>query len=76
MKLSPNSAVLSSWFMRQEYEVVAGVEVAMRIPEGRQVKGMRLLRAKQDMAFREEDGYAVGIIPSLHIAEVVHLMLR
>jgi len=62
--------------MRQEYEVVAGVEVAMRIPEGRQVKGMRLLRAKQDMAFREEDGYAVGIIPSLHIAEVVHLMLR
>jgi len=24
---------------------------------------------------REEDGYAVGTIPTLHIAEVVHLNL-
>ena len=59
--------------MRQDYLPVAGVEVAIRIPEGRQAKGMRLLRAEREISMREEDGYAVGTIPNLHIAEVVHL---
>ena len=61
--------------MRQEYMPVAEVEVGIRIPQGRQVKGMRLIRADRPISFREEDGYAVGTIPTLHIAEVVHLML-
>jgi hypothetical protein len=61
--------------MRQEYEPVKEVEVAIRIPEGRQAKSMRLVRAGREITMREEDGYAVGIIPTLHIAEVVHLTL-
>jgi hypothetical protein len=61
--------------MRQEYMPVREVEVAIRIPAGRQAKGMRLMRAAQAISSREEDGYAVGTIPTLHIAEVVHLML-
>jgi len=61
--------------MRQEYEPVKEVEVAIRIPEGRQAKSMRLIRADREISMREEDGYAVGTIPTLHIAEVVHLNL-
>ena len=61
--------------MRQKYMPVPEVEVAIRIPEGRQVKGMRLIRADREIPFKEEDGYAVGTIPTLHIAEVVHLIL-
>jgi hypothetical protein len=61
--------------MRQEYMPVTGVEVGIRIPEGRKAKGMQLIRADRDISFKEEDGYAVGTIPSLHIAEVVHLVL-
>ena len=61
--------------MRQQYLPLSEVEVAIRIPEGRQAKGMRLIRADRAISFREEDGYAVGTIPTLHIAEVVHLVL-
>jgi hypothetical protein len=61
--------------MRQEYEPVKEVEVTIRIPEGRQAKSMRLIRAGREISIREEDGYAVGTIPTLHIAEVVHLVL-
>jgi hypothetical protein len=61
--------------MRQEYEPAKEVEVAIRIPEGRQAKSMRLIRAGREISMREKDGYAVGIIPTLHIAEVVHLNL-
>lgn len=59
--------------MRQEYNSLQEVEVAIPIPEGRQVKGMRLIRAGQASSFKEEEGYAVGTIPTLHIAEAVHL---
>jgi hypothetical protein len=60
--------------MRQEYIPVPDVEVAIRIPEGRQAKAMMLLRAGSEApSFRVEDGYAVATIPRLHIAEVVHL---
>jgi len=61
--------------MRQEYEPVKEVEAAIRIPEGRQAKRMRLVRTGREISIREEDGYAVGTIPTLHIAEVVHLIL-
>ena len=61
--------------MRQEYMPVSEVEVAIRIPEGRKAKGMRLIRADRAISFREEDGYALGTIPTLHVAEVVHLVL-
>jgi hypothetical protein len=63
--------------MRQEYVPVADVEVAIRIPEGRQAKAMNLLRAGHEAAaFRIQDGYAVATIPQVHIAEVVHLVLE
>jgi hypothetical protein len=61
--------------MRQAYMPVSEAEVAIRIPAGRQAKEMRLIRAGRTISFREEDGYAVGTIPTLHIAEVVYLKL-
>jgi hypothetical protein len=62
--------------MRQEYMPVTDVEIAIRVPEGRQAKAMLLLRAGGEAAaFRVEDGYALATIPHLHIAEVVHLEL-
>lgn len=61
--------------MRQEYIPVSQIEVSIRIPESRQVKGMRLMRADRPIAFHVRDGYAVATIPTLHIAEVVHLEL-
>jgi hypothetical protein len=62
--------------MRQEYVPVTDVEVAIRIPDGRQAKSMMLRRAGVEAAaFRVEDGYALATIPHLHIAEVVHLVL-
>ena len=63
--------------MRQDYVPVHDVEVAIRIPEGKQAKGMTLLRAGVPAAaFRVEDGYAMATIPRLHIGEVVHLALE
>lgn len=61
--------------MRQEYVPVSDVEVSIRVPEGRQAKGVRLMRADRSVSFRLEGGYAVAMLPSLHIAEVVHLEL-
>jgi len=62
--------------MRQEYIPVHDIEVAIRIPEGRQAGTMKLLRTGADAAsFRVENGYALATIPRLHIAEVVHLTL-
>lgn len=61
--------------MRQEYVPVPQVEVSIRIPEGRQAKGMRLMRADHVIPFETQGEYAVATIPTLHIAEVVHLAL-
>jgi hypothetical protein len=62
--------------MRQEYLPVTDIEVAIRVPEGREAKSMQLLRAGAPAAsFRVEDGYALASIPRVHIAEVVHLVL-
>jgi hypothetical protein len=61
--------------MRQEYLPLSQIEVGIRIPVGKQAKAMRLMRAEQPVSFRVEEGYAVAIIPTLHIAEVVHLVL-
>jgi hypothetical protein len=62
--------------MRQEFVPVRDVEVRIRVPEGRQVEAVALIRARQRVPHRLEDGYAVAILPTLHIAEIVHLQLR
>jgi len=62
--------------MRQEYLPVTNVEIAIRVPEGHEVKSVRLMRAGQDVPFRVEAGYVVATIPQVHIAEVVHLGVR
>jgi hypothetical protein len=63
--------------MRQEYVPVHDVEVAIRIPDGREAASMKLLRAGGEAAsFRVENGYALATIQQLHIAEVVHLALK
>jgi hypothetical protein len=61
--------------MRQEFVPVENVEVSLRVPDGRKVKGMHLLRADHPIPHRLEDGYATVTIPALHIAEVLHLEL-
>ena len=61
--------------MRQKYLPVTNVDVAVRIPRGRRVREMRLIRANLPVSFREEEGYALGTIPTLHIAEIVHVAL-
>ena len=61
--------------MRQEYVPIPEVKVSILVPQGRQAKAMRFMRANQSADFRLEDGYAVTVLPSLSIAEVVHLQL-
>jgi hypothetical protein len=61
--------------MRQAYMQVTDVDVAIRIPHGRQPKAMRLVRADRSLSFVEKEAYAVATLPSLHIAEIIHLAL-
>jgi hypothetical protein len=61
--------------MRQEFVAVQDVRIGIRIPQGRRVKGMYLLRSDHPLPYKLDAGYAVATIPSLHIAEVVHLQL-
>ncbi len=61
--------------MRQTYIPVTDVEVGIRVPQNRSVKELRLMRANRTIAFKEENGYILGAIPSLHIAEIVHVVL-
>lgn len=62
--------------MRQEFVPVQDVEVRIRVPEGRRVEGVELMRARQRIPYRLEEGYAVAILPTLHISEIVHLQLK
>ena len=59
----------------QEYLQLSEIGVVIRVPEGRQGKTMRPMRADRDVSFSLEDGYAVATIPTVHIAEMVHLGL-
>ena len=59
--------------MRQQYLPVSNVEVGIRVPEGREVKSMRLERENKTIPFKMEGRYARATIASLHIAELVHL---
>ncbi|HET6220412.1 MAG TPA: beta-galactosidase trimerization domain-containing protein [Acidobacteriaceae bacterium] len=61
--------------MRQQYVPVTNVEVAIRVPQGRQVRGIRLMRAERSIDWQLEHGYAIVTLPTLHIAEVLHLQL-
>ena len=62
--------------MRQEFVPVRDVEVRIRVPEGSRVEGVELTRARQKVPHRLEEGYVVAMLPTLHIAEVVHLQLK
>jgi hypothetical protein len=61
--------------MRQEYVPVGNIEVRVRVPEGRRVKSVGLMRAGQSARFTMDAGYAVATLPVVHVAEVVHLQL-
>jgi hypothetical protein len=61
--------------MRQEFVPVRDVEVRIRVPQGRKVVGVELMRAGQKVSYRLHEGYAVATLPTLHIAEVLHLQL-
>lgn len=59
--------------MRQEFIPVANVEVRIRIPEGKKAKALWLKRSGKKLPFRTDGGYEAATLPSLHIAELVHL---
>jgi hypothetical protein len=61
--------------MRQEFIPVANVEVKIRVPEGKQVKSVHLVRSDQSVPFTLSGEYAMMTIPNLHIAELVHVAL-
>jgi hypothetical protein len=61
--------------MRQDYVPVSNVEIGIRIPEGRQCKEMNLVRANTAIPFQVQEEYATATLPTLHIAEVLHLAL-
>jgi hypothetical protein len=52
---------------------VPNVVARVLIPEGRQLKSVELLRANETAAFTIEGAYAVITVPTVHIAEIVHL---
>jgi len=58
--------------MRQEYLPVSNVEVKVLVPEGKQVKAVRLVRSDRDVPLTIDGRYAVVNIPQVHIAELVH----
>ena len=62
--------------MRQEFVPVRDVEVSIRVPEGRTAKKVELIRAGKEVQHRLKEGYAVAVIPTLHVAEIVHLQLN
>lgn len=62
--------------MRQEYIAVSDVKVSILVPEGRKVKAVQLLRADQSLTWQMEEPYVVATLPSLHIAELVHVALE
>ena len=61
--------------MRQEFVTIENVPVKVQVPQGRSVKAVELVRRGQSVPFTEENGYALVKIPSLHVAEIVHLQL-
>jgi len=61
--------------MRQDFLPVPNVVARVLVPEGRQLKSVELLRAKQSAPFSMQGRYAVITLPAVHIAEVVHLSL-
>jgi len=61
--------------MRQQYLPVPNVLVKVRVPEGRTVRSVELLRAGKTVPHSVSAGYAVITLPAVHIAELVHLSL-
>lgn len=61
--------------MRQEFIPLANVEVKVLVPEGRTVKSVHLVRAEREATYTVTGGYAVVVLPTLHVAEILHLEL-
>jgi hypothetical protein len=61
--------------MRQEFDVLSNVQAKILVPQGRSVKAVHLVRAGRSVPSTMENGYAAVEIPSLHVAEIVHLEL-
>ncbi len=51
------------------------VEVRVLVPEGRSVKAVHLVRSGHKAPFTVTAGYAEVTLPTVHIAELVHLVL-
>lgn len=62
--------------MRQEFVGVPDVRVGIHVTEQGRVKTVRLLRENRIVPHSWSDGYVRITIPSLHIAEAVHVELQ
>lgn len=61
--------------MRQEFVPLSNVRVTLQVPRARAAKAVQLLRAGETVPFQVENGFVSVTIPTLHVAEVVHLQL-
>ena len=61
--------------MRQDFISVPNVVAKIRMPDGRQVKAVELLRAGRAAAFTVNGGYVEIAMPPVHVAEIVHVSL-
>jgi hypothetical protein len=61
--------------MRQEFVPVSNVTASVLVPEGRKVKSVEMMRAGRTVPFSIDGNYAVFTLPTVHIAEVVHVAL-
>jgi len=59
--------------MRQEFVPLANVRVRILAPDNRRIKAVHLVRSGRSVPFTVEDGYVSLEIPTLHVAELVHL---
>jgi hypothetical protein len=60
---------------REAYMPVPGIVADVRIPAGRKVKSVRLLRQDSRAAFRLQDGYASVALPPIELYESIHIEL-
>jgi hypothetical protein len=62
-------------FVREHYLPVENVKVRLRLPQGRAVKVVNLLRAGEPVRWNLSNGWAELVVPRVLIAETVHVEL-
>jgi hypothetical protein len=61
--------------IREEFEAVEDVKVRIRVPQGRRVQSISLLRGKELFKAEQSAGWVDVLVPRLHIHEAVRVNL-